>query len=42
MQEREAENFELGPSFHFMKCRKLYLKESHKITRFLLQIKTRT
>ena len=33
-------NFDLGPSFHFIKCRSLHFKKYQKVTLFLHKIKT--
>ena len=30
-----SQNFDLGPSFNFIKCRKLHLKKIQKVTQFL-------
>ena len=35
MEGSVSQNFDLGPNFHFMKCRSLYLKKWQKVTRFL-------
>ena len=46
MQGRVSQNFDLGPSYHFMKCIKKYfeniLKISQKLPVFLHKIKTKT
>ena len=35
MEGTMSQNFDLGPKFYFMKCRKLVLKKCLKVTRFL-------
>ena len=46
MQGKVSQNVDLGPSFHFMKCRKTYfeniLKMYQKLPVFLHEIKTET
>ena len=42
MQGRMSQNFDLGPSFNFMKCRIFCSKNEPKVPVFLHKIETRT
>ena len=35
MQRDVSQFSDLGPSFHFIKCRKLYCKKTQKVTRIV-------